>query len=144
MQGKELDSMILVDSFQLSIFCDYGISHVWECWRVLLPAPSFAHTAQAPHQQVSCWLWALPVLVAPSRRSPAHAAPKCYHLTASDKPILKEEITTFHQVFFTVLRPPSLIQTHLLIKSTVPKYSLQSFLQPLHRKNNSGPMWCWY
>lgn len=87
-------------------------------------------------------VWALPVLVAPSSpslRSPAHTAPKHYCLTVSDKSISKEETTIFNKAFFTILGPPSLIQIHLLIKSTVPKNGLQSFLQSLY-KENSGPM----
>lgn len=93
--------------------------------------------------------WALPVLVAlsspfswpPSPRSPAHAAPKCYHLTASDKNISKEETTTFNKIFVTILGPPS--PNSPLNKKHYTKNSLQSFLQFLNREN-SVPMWCWY
>lgn len=126
------------------------ICHFWDCRWVLPPGPSFAHRAEAPWHRVSrwcghclCW-WHLQVpSCPPARNRSARAAPGRCRSTASDKCISKEETALFN-VFLTILRPPSLIQTHLSINCTVPKTNLQSFLQSLHRENSSDQMWCWY
>lgn len=94
----------------------------------LLPAASFAHSVQAPWHHVSRWCghslcWWHPRVPScpPSQSSPARAAPRHYRSTASEKRISKEEIIIFSEIFLTILRPSSLIQMHLSIKSTAVK-----------------------
>lgn len=114
MQGSELDSMILVSHFQRSIFCDYGIFHVWDCSRVLLPAPSFA-TLLRPHgtrcPAVVGTAYAGGTLMSlrglPHKEALLMLVPSAIISWYWTKNNTKEEITIFDKVFFHYFKTTS-------------------------------------